>query len=52
MVAHEQAGRRPVVVLGADVFNEHSGPVIGIALTSQPQPNGFPLVLEQRSSLP
>jgi mRNA interferase MazF len=46
VVGHEQAGRRPVVILSADVFNEHSGTVIAMALTSQPQRAGFPLVLE------
>jgi mRNA interferase MazF len=43
---HEQAGRRPVVVISHDVFNERSGTVIGMALTSQPQRAGFPLTLE------
>ena len=42
----EQAGRRPVVVISADVFNERSGTVIAMALTSQPQRAGFPLTLE------
>lgn len=42
----EQAGRRPVVVLSHDVFNERSGTVIAAALTSQPQRAGFPLTLE------
>src|SRR5437870_11710275 len=50
VVGHEQAGRRPVVVLSADVFNEHSGTVIAMALTSQPQRAGFPLVLEPESA--
>jgi len=45
----EQAGRRPVLVLSHDVFNEHSGTVIAIALTSQPQRAGFPLTLELQS---
>ena len=48
-VGHEQAGGRPVVVLSADVFNERSGTVIAMALTSQPQRAGFPLVLELES---
>lgn len=43
---HEQAGRRPVVVISHDVFNERSGTVIAMALTSQPQRAGFPLTLE------
>ena len=42
----EQAGRRPVVVISHDVFNERSGTVIAMALTSQPQRAGFPLTLE------
>ena len=42
----EQAGQRPVLVLSQDVFNRHSGTVIAVALTSQPQRAGFPLTLE------
>jgi len=42
----EQAGRRPVLVLSQDVFNNHSGTVIAVALSSKPQPAGFPLTLE------
>jgi len=42
----EQAGARPVVVISHDVFNEKSGTVIALALTSQPQRAGFPLTLE------
>lgn len=45
----EQAGRRPVLILSNDVFNERSGTVIAIALTSQPQRAGFPLTLELQS---
>ncbi len=49
----EQAGRRPVLVLSHDVFNERSGTVIAMALTSQPQRAGFPLTLElQAKGLP
>jgi mRNA interferase MazF len=43
---HEQSGRRPVLILSADVFNERSGTVIAVAVTSQPQRAGFPLTLE------
>jgi mRNA interferase MazF len=43
---HEQTGRRPVIVISHDVFNERSGTIIAIAVTSQPQPAGFPLSLE------
>ena len=42
----EQAGRRPVLILSNDIFNERSGTVIAVALTSQPQRAGFPLTLE------
>ena len=42
----EQAGLRPVLILSQDVFNERSGTVIAVALTSQPQRAGFPLTLE------
>lgn len=49
VVGHEQAGRRPVVVLSADVFNERSGTVIAMALTSRPQRAAFPLTLELKS---
>ncbi len=40
---HEQAGRRPVLVLSHNLFNERSGTVIAMALTSQAQRAGFPL---------
>jgi mRNA interferase MazF len=39
----EQAGRRLVLVISQDVFNERSGTVIALALTSQPPTAGFPL---------
>lgn len=49
----EQSGSRPVLVLSHDVFNERSGTVIAVALTSQDQHVGFPLVLELKGkSLP
>ncbi len=43
---HEQAGQRPVLILSHDIFNERSGTVIVVALTSQPQRADFPLTLE------
>ncbi len=46
---NEQSGSRPVLVLSKDVFNQRSGTVIAVALTSQPQKAGFPLTLELRS---
>jgi len=42
----EQAGQRPVVILSHDVFNERSGTVIALALTSQEPRARFPLTLE------
>jgi mRNA interferase MazF len=47
---HEQAGERPVLVLSHDVFNERSGTVIAVALTSQEPRAGFPLTLELSAS--
>jgi mRNA interferase MazF len=43
---HEQSGRRPVLVISQSVFNERSGTVIAMALTSQEPRAGFPLTLE------
>jgi mRNA interferase MazF len=45
----EQAGQRPVLILSQDVFNERSGTVIAVAITSQPQRAGVPLTLELES---
>jgi mRNA interferase MazF len=50
---HEQSGRRPVLVLSQNVFNERSGTVIACALTSQEPRAGFPLTLElDKTKLP
>ena len=46
----EQAGRRPVLVLSHDVFNERSGTVIAVALTSQEPRAAFPLTLESKAT--
>ena len=46
---HEQAGLRPMLILSHDIFNERSGTVIAVAITSQPQKAGFPLTLELKS---
>jgi mRNA interferase MazF len=43
---HEQAGMRPVLILSHDVFNERSGTVIAMAITSRAQRAGFPLTYE------
>lgn len=42
----EQLGFRPVLVLTHDIFNERSGTVIALAITSRAQKVGFPLTLE------
>src|SRR5437667_11782547 len=47
---HEQAGRKPVLILSHDVFNERSGTVIGVALTSEEPRAGFPLTLESQAA--
>ena len=46
MKGKEQAGLRPVVILSQDDFDEYSGTVIAVAITSQPQGAGYPLTLE------
>lgn len=45
-VGREQAGLRPVVVLSQDVFNDRSGTVIAVAVTSHEPRAGFPLTME------
>jgi mRNA interferase MazF len=39
----EQAGLRPVLVISHEALSRHSGTVIALAITSQPQRAGFPL---------
>src|SRR5438046_9269492 len=46
----EQAGLRPVLILSQDIFNERSGTVIAVALTSQEPRAGFPLTLESKAT--
>jgi mRNA interferase MazF len=46
----QQAGQRPVLVLSHDVFNDRSGTVIAVAMTSQEPRAGFPLTLESRAA--
>ncbi|MBN1464779.1 type II toxin-antitoxin system PemK/MazF family toxin [candidate division KSB1 bacterium] len=50
VVGNEQAGFRPVLVISQDVFNERSGTIIALAITSQPQRAGFPLTFELASA--
>jgi mRNA interferase MazF len=45
-VGHEQAGMRPVLVLSHEVFNQRSGTVIAVPVTSQAGGVGFPLTME------
>lgn len=47
---HEQAGFRPVLVISEDVFNQRSGTVVALAITSAEPTAGFPLTLELRSA--
>lgn len=42
----EQAGLRPVLILSRDIFNEKSGTVIAMALTSQAPRASYPLTFE------
>ena len=52
-IGREQSGERPVLILSHDIFNERSGTVIAMALTSQVQKAGFPLTHEVvKSRLP
>lgn len=52
-IGHEQSGYRPVLIISHDIFNERSGTVIAMALTSQAQRAGFPLTYElEDMSLP
>ena len=50
VIGSEQGGLRPVLILSHNVFNERSGTVIAVALTSQPQRAGYPLTLELESA--
>lgn len=49
VIGNEQAGFRPVLVISQDVFNERSGTIIALAITSQPQRAGFPRTFELSS---
>jgi mRNA interferase MazF len=46
VIGSEQGGWRPVLILSHNVFNERSGTVIAVAITSQPQKAGYPLTME------
>lgn len=44
-IGHEQSGIRPVLILSTEVFNQKSGTVIAVAITSQESKAGYPLTL-------
>ncbi|MGB5983975.1 MAG: type II toxin-antitoxin system PemK/MazF family toxin [Desulfobacterales bacterium] len=46
VIGSEQGGLRPVLILSHNVFNDRSGTVITVAITSQPQRAGYPLTME------
>jgi mRNA interferase MazF len=46
VIGSEQGGLRPVLILSQNVFNERSGTVIAVAITSQRQKAGYPLTIE------
>lgn len=48
-IGNEQQGLRPVLVVSQDIFNNKSGTVIAMAITSKPQKAGFPLTLALNS---
>ncbi len=45
-LGHEQAGKRPVLILSEDIFNDHSGTVIAVVLMSRQPSAKFPLTFE------
>jgi mRNA interferase MazF len=52
-IGHEQSGLRPVLILSTDIFNQKSGTVIAMALTSQKPKAGYPLTLSlENQNLP
>jgi mRNA interferase MazF len=53
VVGHEQSGLRPVLILSRSAFNDRSGTVIAIALTSAEPRAGYPLTFElAKTALP
>jgi mRNA interferase MazF len=46
LIGSEQGSFRPVLILSHNIFNERSGTVIAVAITTQPQRAGYPLTLE------
>ena len=52
VIGSEQGGLRPVLILSHTVFNERSGTVIAVTLTSQPQRAGYPLTFQLSDEKP
>ena len=50
VIGSEQSCTRPMLAISHDVFNERSGTIIALAITSQPQRAGFPLTFELLST--
>ncbi len=50
VIGSEQGGLRPVLILSHNIFNDRSGTVIAVAITSQLQRAGYPLTLELSDS--
>jgi mRNA interferase MazF len=46
VIGSEQGGFRPVLILSHNIFNDCSGTVIAVVITSQLQRAGYPLTLE------
>lgn len=49
-IGTEQSGHRPVLILSRNQFNDRSGTVIAVALTSQEPKARFPFTVELRPS--
>jgi mRNA interferase MazF len=50
VIGSEQGGLRPALILSHNIFNDRSGTVIAVAITSQLQRAGYPLTLELSDS--
>ncbi len=50
VVGHEQGGRRPVLLISRTVFNDRSGTVIALAITSAEPKAGYPFTLELKKT--
>ena len=52
-IGHEQSGLRPALVVSDTYFNEHSGTIVVLAITSKRPKAGYPLTKEiQTVNLP